>query len=85
MTLSSELDFDELMESLAAFLMIADFLLAIFFVGLFHWLYIIEKISLAYLYAFWFGTLIGSTWEFTFLFLGPEFLHGAVELSLIHI
>ena len=67
------------MEPLAAFFMVADFSLAAFFVGLFHWLYRTEKISLAYLYAFWLGTLIGSTWEFTFLFLGPEFLHGAVE------
>ncbi|MCH2637115.1 MAG: hypothetical protein MKZ56_01935, partial [Candidatus Thalassarchaeum sp.] len=67
------------MEPFSAFLMVADFTLAAVFVGLVHWLYRTEKISLAYLYAFWFGALIGSTWEFTFLFLGPEFLHGAVE------
>ena len=66
------------MEPLAAFFMVSDFVLAAFFVGLVHWLYNNEKIPLSYLYAFWFGTLIGSTWEFTFLFLGPEFLHGAV-------
>ncbi len=67
------------MEPLAAFLMIADFTLAVVFVFLFHWLHRTGKIPLSYLYAFWAGTLIGSTWEFTFLFLGPEFLHGAVE------
>ena len=67
------------MEPLAAFLMTADFALAIFFVILFHYLYRTGRIPLSYLYAFWFGTFIGSTWEFTFLFLGPEFLHGAVE------
>jgi hypothetical protein len=67
------------MEPLTAILMVADFTLAIFFVGLFHWLYRNGKIPQSYLYAFWLGTIIGSTWEFTFLFLGPDFLHGAVE------
>ena len=45
------------MEPLAAFLMIADFTLAVVFVALFHWLHRTGKIPLSYLYAFWIGTL----------------------------
>ncbi|MDG1525132.1 MAG: hypothetical protein P8Q90_03575 [Candidatus Thalassarchaeaceae archaeon] len=67
------------MEPLSIFFMVSDFVLATFFVGLVYWLYNNGKIPISYLYAFWLGTLIGSTWEFTFLFLGPEFLHGAVD------
>ncbi len=32
-------------------------------------------ISSEYYTLFWIGCLIGATWEFTFLFLGDEFLH----------
>ena len=67
------------MEPLAAFLMVGDFALAAFFIYYFVNRYRGGKMPLSHIYAFWLGTLIGSTWEFTFLFLGPEFLHGAVD------
>ena len=45
----------------------------------FYFAYKNNRISSEYYTLFWIGCLIGSTWEFTFLFLGPEFLHSVKE------
>jgi hypothetical protein len=59
--------------------LIGDFLVAMGLVVGFKWALNHRKLSLYYYKLFWIGSLIGATWEFTFLLLGPEFLHSAVE------
>lgn len=59
--------------------MVGDFTVAAFLVLYFVKVYKDKKIPKSYFYAFWVGCLIGAVWEFTFLFLGPDFLHAAVE------
>ena len=41
-----------------------------------------RTISKTYHTMFWVGCLIGSTWEFTFLYLGPDFVHSVKEWPL---
>tara|TARA_B100000959_G_C14988871_1_gene626831 strand:- start:3323 stop:3895 length:573 start_codon:yes stop_codon:yes gene_type:complete len=38
-----------------------------------------RTINKTYYIMFWIGCLIGSIWEFTFLYLGPEFVHSVKE------
>ncbi|TFH05912.1 MAG: hypothetical protein E4H14_11785 [Candidatus Thorarchaeota archaeon] len=59
--------------------MVGDYAVAVILVTYFVWAYKNQKISKSYFYAFWVGCLIGAVWEFAFLFLGPDFLHAAVE------
>jgi len=61
------------------FLLIGDFTVATALVIGFYFAYKNNRISSEYYTLFWIGCLIGSTWEFTFLFLGPEFLHSVKE------
>ena len=56
-----------------------DFTVATVLVIGFYFAYKNNRISSEYYRLFWIGCLIGSTWEFTFLFLGPEFLHSVKE------
>jgi hypothetical protein len=56
-----------------------DFTVATLLVFGFYFTYKNNRISSEYYTLFWIGCLIGSTWEFTFLFLGPEFLHSVKE------
>ena len=63
------------MNSIDYFFLIGDFTVAIgliigFIVG-----YKNNKINRIYFIMFCIGCLIGSTWEFTFLYLGPEFVY----------
>ena len=59
--------------------LVGDFLVAIGLVVGFKWALNQGKLSLYYYKLFWIGTLIGASWEFTFLFLGPDFLHSVKE------
>jgi len=61
------------------FLLIGDFTFATALVIGFYFAYKNNRISSEYYTLFWIGCLIGSTWEFTFLFLGPEFLHSVKD------
>ena len=67
------------MNGLDYFLLIGDFTVATALVIGFYFAYKNKRISSEYYTLFWIGCLIGSTWEFTFLFLGPEFLHSVKE------
>tara|TARA_B100000214_G_scaffold371231_1_gene347221 strand:- start:269 stop:835 length:567 start_codon:yes stop_codon:yes gene_type:complete len=62
--------------------MVGDFTVAIALVIGFIVAYHKGSISRTYHYMFWIGCLIGSTWEFTFLYLGPEFVHSVKEWPL---
>ena len=59
--------------------LVGDFLVAIGLVVGFKWAISQGRISHYYYKLFWIGTLIGATWEFAFLFLGPDFLHSVKE------
>ena len=59
--------------------LVGDFLVAIGLVVGFKWALNQGKLSLYYYKLFWIGTLIGASWEFAFLFLGPDFLHSVKE------
>jgi len=61
------------------FILVSDFSIAMAMVIGFTNAYKSGKLSTYYYKLFWIGCLIGSTWEFTFLFLGPEFLHSVKE------
>jgi len=61
------------------FILVSDFSIAMAMVIGFTNTYKSGKLSTYYYKLFWIGCLIGSTWEFTFLFLGPEFLHSVKE------
>ncbi len=63
------------------FLMIADFAIAVAIVIGIYNAHRRNDLSPYYYKLFWIGCLIGATWEFTFLFLGPEFLHSFKEWS----
>ena len=67
------------MNGLDYFLLMGDFTVATLLVIGFYFTYKNNRISSEYYTLFWIGCLIGSTWEFTFLFLGPEFLHSVKE------
>ena len=67
------------MNGLDYFFLIGDFTVATALVIGFYFAYKNSRISSEYYTLFWIGCLIGSTWEFTFLFLGPEFLHSVKE------
>ena len=67
------------MNGLDYFFLIGDFTVATALVIAFYFAYKNNRISSEYYTLFWIGCLIGSTWEFTFLFLGPEFLHSVKE------
>ena len=67
------------MNRLDYFLLIGDFTVATALVIGFYFAYKNNRISSEYYTLFWIGCLIGSTWEFTFLFLGPEFLHSVKD------
>ncbi len=67
------------MNGLDYFLLIGDFTVATALVIGFYFAYKNNRISSEYYILFWNGCLIGSIWEFTFLFLGPEFLHSVKE------
>ena len=67
------------MNGLDYFLLIGDFTVAAALVIGFYFAYKNNRISSEYYTLFWIGCLIGSAWEFTFLFLGPEFLHSVKE------
>ena len=67
------------MNGLDYFLLIGDFTVATALVIGFYFAYNNNSISSEYYTLFWIGCLIGSAWEFTFLFLGPEFLHSVKE------
>ena len=67
------------MNGLDYFFLIGDFSVATALVIGFYFAYKNSRISSEYYTLFWIGCLIGSTWEFTFLFLGPEFLHSVKE------
>ena len=67
------------MNGLDYFLLIGDFTVATALVIRFYFAHKNNRISSEYYTLFWIGCLIGSTWEFTFLFLGPEFLHSVKE------
>ena len=69
----------ELMGPLNWIFLIGDYSVAIILVLYFTWAYRSDRISKSYWYGFWIGCLIGAVWEFTFLFLGPDFLHAALE------
>ena len=61
------------------FILVSDFSIAMAMVIGFTNTYKSGKLSTYYYKLFWIGCLIGSTWEFAFLFLGPEFLHSVKE------
>jgi hypothetical protein len=61
------------------FLMVGDFIVAVAIVIGMQNAFSNKKLSKYYYFLFWIGCLIGATWEFTFLFLGPEFLHSFKE------
>ena len=63
------------MNGIDYFFLICDFTVAIALLIGFTYAYKNNRISSEYFTLFWIGCLIGSTWEFTFLFLGDEFLH----------
>ena len=67
------------MSGLDYFLLIGDFTVATTLVIGFYFAYRNNRISLEYYTLFWVGCFIRSIWEFTFLFLGPEFLHSIKE------
>ena len=67
------------MNGLDYFLLIGDFTVAAALVIGFYFAYKNNRIYSEYYTLFWIGCLIGSAWEFTFLFLGPEFLHSVKE------
>lgn len=67
------------MNGLDYFFLIGDFTVAAALVIGFYFAYKNNRISSEYYTLFWIGCLIGSTWEFTFLFLGPEFLHSVKD------
>jgi len=69
----------ELMGPLNWIFMIGDYAVAAILVLYFIWAYRKNKIPKSYWYAFGIGCLIGAVWEFAFLFLGPDFLHAAIE------
>ena len=68
-----------LMDGLDYFFLIGDFFVAFTLLVGFKWAYNKGRISKYYYKLFWIGCLIGSTWEFTFLFLGPDFLYSVKE------
>ena len=57
------------------FFLIGDFTVAIALLVGFIFASKDNRISSEYYALFWIGCLIGATWEFTFLFLGDEFLY----------
>jgi len=59
--------------------LIGDFTVALLLLIGFYLAKIKNQISREYYLLFWIGCLIGSIWEFTFLILGPEFLHSVKE------
>ena len=63
------------MNGLDYFFLIGDFTVAIALLIGFVFASKNSRISSEYYTLFWIGCLIGATWEFTFLFLGDEFLH----------
>ena len=65
--------------SLDYFFLIGDFSVASILVISFTLAYRKGNISFFYYRLFWIGCLIGSTWEFTFLFLGSDFLHSVKD------
>ena len=67
------------MEPITWVFLIGDFAVAVILILLFTYLYKSGKMSKALYIAFWVGCIIGSTWEFTFMFLGPDFAHAVVE------
>ena len=67
------------MNGLDYFFLVGDFTVAVGLVIGFVLAYRNKKISNTYYIMFWIGCLIGSTWEFTFLYLGPEFVHSVKE------
>ena len=67
------------MNSLDYIFLIGDFFVAISLVIGFSLCYQKGIINTTYHTMFWVGCLIGSTWEFTFLYLGPEFVHSVKE------
>jgi hypothetical protein len=69
------------MTTIDTIFLIGDFLVAMGLVVGFKWALNHGKLSLYYYKLFWIGSLIGATWEFTFLILGPEFLHSAGRMA----
>ena len=67
------------------FLMIADFAIAVAIVIGIYNAHRRNDLSPYYYKLFWIGCLIGATWEFTFLFLGPEFLHSFKEWRNLYV
>ena len=63
------------MNGLDYFFLIGDFTVAIALLIGFIFAKKNNLISSAYYKLFWIGCFIGATWEFTFLFLGDEFLY----------
>jgi hypothetical protein len=57
------------------FFLIGDFTVAIALLFFFVIARNNNQISKEYYMLFWIGSIIGATWEFTFLFLGDDFLH----------
>jgi hypothetical protein len=55
--------------------MIGDYAVSAVLILLFVYLYRSGRIDRALFYEFWIGCLIGATWEFTFMLLGPEFAY----------
>ncbi|TFG12821.1 hypothetical protein EU537_08335 [Candidatus Thorarchaeota archaeon] len=55
--------------------LIGDFAVSVFLVLLFVYLYKSSRIGKTLFYAFLVGCLIGATWEFTFMVLGPDFAY----------
>ncbi|MDP6878562.1 MAG: hypothetical protein QGI18_08185 [Candidatus Marinimicrobia bacterium] len=63
------------MNTLDYFFLIGDFSVAIILIIGFVFANKNNWISSEYYRLFWVGCVIGASWEFTFLFLGDEFLH----------
>ena len=62
--------------------LVGDFTIALGLAIGFITFYKMGIINKTYHTMFWIGCLIGSTWEFTFLYLGPDFVHSVKEWPL---
>ena len=73
------------MNGLDYFFLIGDFTVAIALLIGFVFASKNNRISSEYYTLFWIGCLIDATWEFTFLFLGDEFLQRNWQSSVRHL